>query len=590
MLDSTFSSFTPGQEKEQVSKESEQKEELQFLLDAEAVGEVFDRFSEFTHLSHSYIATKIIDAHAGTYVADNLSLFSNLDSVIASRLVDAGYSPSVIQHHDRFDLTDDTLRILDKKIAGVSGVSPEDYLPYLNEHSLALFPKTFAAVFEKITTNETLAVQFIKQLSHYHQCPGIPNQVKTVLRHNAAAAVFLRAVSGNTVNKEKWIDAVWVNDVIRYLTDERGMHVPEPEELTERDPHEHHPWLFTEEQMQMTSTLTTCLRGESDRQKLERYTDNPDQLMSLLSELKHTVDTGYADFLGTIERTAIMDEDRNVLLHPAEMKPLVENIYAFAVRYLVQSAGEDISNLNAMKEYIASFRDLLEQGFKKYTDVHTVDVPLYDKLYDEFDTLRKKKEHHPLEVYVGRDGIYAYLGRRAQDVARRRMMGWEARKRLKAEGNMIAIHPKYIVYPRYFRDEIGHSIKEQFLRQEGITSDSDVYIFDTAYTGTILEQMLRIMGFSEKEIEKRIRLISTFEGFKHRRIKGISEVVQQEIVDFIESNAKLEKSAEGLMYDTERKKIRPVAEPTSPEEQFLFMMIKQAITRHYWLQERGTSP
>jgi len=85
-------------------------------------------------------------------------------------------------------------------------------------------------------------------------------------------------------------------------------------------------------------------------------------------------------------------------------------------------------------------------------------------------------------------------------------------------------------------------------------------------------------------IESRIKLLSATK--ENRRIRGISENARAEIVNYIENNAKTEETAEGIMIDKNTGKIRHIAKPTNPEEQFYFMMIKQAITRHYWLQEQ----
>lgn len=191
---------------------------------------------------------------------------------------------------------------------------------------------------------------------------------------------------------------------------------------------------------------------------------------------------------------------------------------------------------------------------------------------------------YPLEVYLGRDGIYAYIGRRSEDVARRRKMGLEGRKQQREAGEILEINPQYTVYPRYFRDRLNYETKRQFLEQEGISPDADPLFYDTGYTGTIPEQIMRVMGFDEEDIEQRIRLLSAPSA--HRRVKGIPENARNKIVEYIEHNAKTEDTAEGLTIDEETGKIRHIAQPTTPEEQFYFMMVKQAIERHYWLQEQ----
>jgi len=108
--------------------------------------------------------------------------------------------------------------------------------------------------------------------------------------------------------------------------------------------------------------------------------------------------------------------------------------------------------------------------------------------------------------------------------------------------------------------------------------------YQGGYTGTIPEQIMRVMDFDDEDIERRIRLLSA--PSVHRRVKGIPENAREEIIEYIEHNAKLEETAEGLIIDEKTGKIRHIAKPTSPEEQFYFMMVKQAVARHYWLQEQ----
>ena len=163
-------------------------------------------------------------------------------------------------------------------------------------------------------------------------------------------------------------------------------------------------------------------------------------------------------------------------------------------------------------------------------------------------------------------------------------MGWEERKRQKELDKVIEINPQYMVYPRYFRDNINYETKKEFLEQERISPEADPLFYDTGYTGTIPEQIMEVMGFDRDEIEKRIRLLSAPSA--NRRVKGVPENARSEIIEYIEHNVKTEESAEGLIKDEKTGKIRHIAKPTSPEEQFYFMMVKQAISRHYWLQEQ----
>ena len=262
---------------------------------------------------------------------------------------------------------------------------------------------------------------------------------------------------------------------------------------------------------------------------------------------------------------------------------LSSSVRALVARYLVQISSGNPANLHTEQEDVEKIGRLVKEGLEKYEKVLEVDVPLYDKLYEEFDNLRETGRY-PLEVYLGRDGIYAWVGRRTQDLARRRKMGLEGRKKQKEMGEVVEINPQYTVYPRYFRDNINYETKRQFLEQEGISPEADPLFYDTGYTGTIPEQIMKVMGFSNEDIEQRIRLLSA--PSVHRRVKGISENARSEIIEYIEHNAKTEDTAEGLIIDDKTGKIRHIARPTSPQEQFNYAMVKQAIARHYWIQEK----
>ena len=274
------------------------------------------------------------------------------------------------------------------------------------------------------------------------------------------------------------------------------------------------------------------------------------------------------------------DQREEILNPPVRLRPLPDVIRSFVARYLVQMA-QGFGSF-ASDTLIDGLDSLLEKGFRSYVQAYTVDIPLYDKLYDEYDNLRDAGRY-PLEVYVGRDGIYAWIGRRVQDVARRRKMGREKRMEMKEKGEILEINPKYIVYPRYFRDNMKYEVKRKLLEQEGVSPDADPLFYDTGYVGTILEQMMRIMEFDEEEIDRRMRLLSAKTA--SRRVRGIPDNRRDDIVERIEGNAKPEETAEGLIVDKETGKIRHIAKPVPPDQFFNFMMIKQAISRHYWTKD-----
>jgi len=360
------------------------------------------------------------------------------------------------------------------------------------------------------------------------------------------------------------------------------------EGFSEYDLYENHRWRFGGKQIRIASAISEFMAGKENAVELQEIGINLKEVGPLLSEINENILNLYEHaFLDWLYKTKMNEDDKKSFVEPesslVKMTPLVNNVRSFIARYIVQKAEGDTTAIKMICEDVEDIQRIIREGFKRYIKIHEVDIPLYDKLYEEFDNLRETGRN-PLEVYLGRDGIYAWVGRRAQDVARRRKMGLEGRKKLKEIGEVVEIHPQYTVYPRYFRDNLNYETKREFLEQEGISPDADPLFYDTGYTGTIPEQIMKVMDFDQEDIERRIRLLSAPSA--NRRVKGIPENARSEIIEYIEHNAKTEETAEGLIIDKKTGKIRHIAKPTNPEEQFYFMMVKQAIERHYWLQEK----
>lgn len=61
---------------------------------------------------------------------------------------------------------------------------------------------------------------------------------------------------------------------------------------------------------------------------------------------------------------------------------------------------------------------------------------------------------------------------------------------------------------------------------------------------------------------------------------------KHDVVEKIEGNPKSENTASGLVKDSETGRITHSAEPSSPKDQFQYSLIRQAIARHYLIQEK----
>jgi hypothetical protein len=516
----------------------------------------------------------------------------------------------LVSNESYIDLFDDMDA---KKVSGMNDGNLIRYVRYLGSDVADIFPDTHTKVVEKITAkieeDLDIADYFLENLQHYYKEPWVSENLEKAVKQYSVAQKFVYAAEyAETI----WKNEPWVANILAKAKplvaehesqwgdngdqDDEYNYSHGNEGFSESDPYEKHPWRFGGEQVRMSSLLSKVISGYLEQihqldDECEKLNLNKDQVYEIhiaFGEIREKVDKFYKSFLDRINSSPnIKDEDKQALLNSetnsVKMTPLLDNVTSFVARYLVQSMGGDMSNINEVISLEKDMDRVLKEGFDRYVKIYDVDVPLYDKLYEEFDGLRETGRN-PLEVYLGRDGIYAYIGRKAEDVARRRKLGLKGRKKLKEMGEVVEINPRYVVYPRYFRDNINYETKRQFLEQEGISPEADPLFYDTGYTGTIPEQIMRTMDFSDEDIEKRIRLLSA--PSVHRRVKGISENARSEIIEYIEHNAKTENTAEGLIIDEKTGKIRHIAKPTTPEEQFYFMMVKQAVARHYWLQEQ----
>lgn len=220
-----------------------------------------------------------------------------------------------------------------------------------------------------------------------------------------------------------------------------------------------------------------------------------------------------------------------------------------------------------------------------YANTYRIQIPLYDKLYEEFDELQQQSPVQ--EIYVLRDGIHAFDGRRAQDVARRRKMGVWERLRKKRVGERARLNLKYIVYPRCFIDILDRRAKIMYLSQHGITLESNPHFFDTGFRGTVPEDILHNLGCPDKEIDQKITLLQSRSDKRQAKyISDSSDIpLTTAITDYIEDGAKPELQAEGLFYNPKTGRIEHIAGPTKPQDQFRYELARLALRRHYYLQE-----
>lgn len=459
--------------------------------------------------------------------------------------------------------------------------NPYSYIGALgSEEAHQFFPKTMAKTLETVRSviiNDDLTAQlYVKYLPGYADRAFAADLLDLAVKNPAGARTLIQ-MEGEDPDYPKFPGA--------RTQAEQTVKEAELGGFLKTNPHEKHPHRFTKEIAQSARVLGDAFVS-GDFAPLRKLGIEARYGIDAAVIIRQAIENSYKDLPTTelVEPIPALRQDLKAENNgEVKISPLKETMHRLVARYLALKFRGDLFGLEHLTSVgIAEVAGAIDEGVRKYKFVYQKDIPLYDSLYQEFDELRESGRS-PLEVYVGRDGVYAYLGRRAQDVARRRALGPEGRKKARQRGEILEIHPKYLVYPRHFQTELGPGAKLLLLAQEGVAKEKDPIFFDTGFAGSIPEDMMRVMGFSSEEIEERIRLLST--NSPRRRAHRLKQDTESHVITYIEENAKSEKSATGLYYDKQGK-LRPIAEPTSPEEQFTFWMIRQAIVRHYYIKEQ----
>lgn len=209
-----------------------------------------------------------------------------------------------------------------------------------------------------------------------------------------------------------------------------------------------------------------------------------------------------------------------------------------------------------------SLEDMVKVRYHALTEVErllTLDIPLYQRVFEQMD------EELSQEVYLGRDGIFAYEARRFQHRSRKAARIPSRRSR-----------PKYLVYSRAYKDDIGLGSKYFYLRKQGVTENSR--FFDTGFSGSIPEDILKSLGKDIKD-EQIIMLSAKKES---RRCKNISENMRDSIVDEIEHRPKMVYSSKG--FDEE---YNPIEEEAHPISRFIYRVVRLALRYRFYTNPRS---
>lgn len=365
--------------------------------------------------------------------------------------------------------------------------------------------------------------------------------------------------------------------------------------LLHHDPYKFHNFRLTPAKKHAARIYCAMLRGSPSDGRLRQIFDHIprvapstdfDLLIKALPETRAIINDAYGSFIDEFKSSKYINakEIPTVagLSSPVRISPLLATLQWLVAQHDVMRArNRDFCDLRpGDREY--ELGAVIEDAFRAYIDVYRVHIPLYDKVYEEFDAFGDIQE-----VFVGRDGIHARDGRRAQDIARRRKMGVHARLELIRRGVRPGMHIKYIVYPTDFKYDLSIGMKKTFLKLNDIGPEHNPYFFDTGYVGSVPEDILRTLGYGEDAVDPRIRLIYAEDG--KRQVTDIDEATKrlstENVLDFIEQTCKPEECAKGLYFDVATGKITHVAAPGSPDVWLIYQMVRQALVRHYIWQE-----
>ena len=209
------------------------------------------------------------------------------------------------------------------------------------------------------------------------------------------------------------------------------------------------------------------------------------------------------------------------------------------------------------------------------------DTAYYDKLFLEWDAKRVSQRDFQ-EVFIGRDGVYAYVGRRAQMLARQRKLGLQ-----RPDHQMDYFDlPTYLVYPRDFIYNLDSEAKTVYL-QQNISNPEAAYYFDTGYHGTVPENIMSTLGLPCEQSSKHIRLLSST-AERQRTVVGLGDDIdKRHAVACIEGSAKDENMASGVWIhkNGDIEELIPYANPKSAYERLAFRMMQLALHRHYYSKE-----
>jgi hypothetical protein len=313
----------------------------------------------------------------------------------------------------------------------------------------------------------------------------------------------------------------------------------------------------------------------------DEFTNRAGRLLSEASSFCSQVVNSSFVVMTTAERaTYSPDYERGDI----PVKPFFQQLQYLLARFVTERVdsfdtfqeGTKPSNqdyLDALSEGIYALFSLPAQTERLFTH----DLPVYDLVFDVFDRRARTDEDH-LEIYLGRDGMYAYYGRLGEVAAR----GDVSNVGPEFEENFNDTRFKYMVYSTNIKHQ-PLELRQQYIGQHVSDGDSP-HFFDTGFRGSIPEDILRVLGYSDEETDARIHLLNSGHNPNDaRRLETLSHNVD---IHGIEDSPKPENSsmelkivAGGLLGYT--------ASKTSLVEQFKYQVMRTMLIRHFWIKEHA---
>ena len=260
------------------------------------------------------------------------------------------------------------------------------------------------------------------------------------------------------------------------------------------------------------------------------------------------------------------------------IKPFAQQLRYYVARFCAEHVERQEYNGthdSKQQKYLTAFSDAqyqLESVPGHASQLYTVDIPAYTTLYNFFDRQRGLDDNQ-LEVYLGRDGIYAYYGRLGEVAAR----GDTEQVLARNAEVIIPARMLYMVYSRSIKMD-NVEMRRNYIKQH-INENDSPHFYDTGYVGTIPEDIMKILGYSSEEINKRIHLLNTT--YDSRRVEGLNDNIN---IERIENGPKPENSSQSLR-KTKTNKIGYTADISKIEEQFQFLVMRSILIRHFWIKE-----